>query len=168
MYRPVVLDVNFSASLGDNALDGFPARTDERADLLRINFDRLDAGRVFRELRPRLLQCAAHDLENFRARFLCPLNRLRHDLVTNAWQFQVQLKTGHAVVCSAKLEVHVAKMIFRTDDVGQQFVALQLPIVTVFGNKADGDSRDHALHRHAGVHEREHSAAHARHRGRAV
>src|SRR3954469_10387067 len=36
----VVLDINLSAGLGDDALDGFATRSDERADLLRINFDR--------------------------------------------------------------------------------------------------------------------------------
>jgi hypothetical protein len=41
-------------------------------------------------------------------------------------------------------------------------------IVVVFGHETDGNSRDHIFHRHAGVHEGEHSAAHARHRSRAV
>ncbi len=48
VYRAVVLDVNFGASLRDDALDRFAARPNERADFLRINFDCLDAWRVLR------------------------------------------------------------------------------------------------------------------------
>ena len=52
-------------------------------------------------------------------------------------QFQIELKTGDACVCSAKFEVHVAKMIFRPNDVGEQFVTLQLPVVASLGDQAD-------------------------------
>src|SRR5437762_4005425 len=40
--RTIILDVNFCAGFGDDALDRFPARPDKRPDLLRINFDRLN------------------------------------------------------------------------------------------------------------------------------
>ncbi len=64
-----------------------------------------------------------HDAENFRARFFRELDRFCQDLVTNAGKFQVELKTGNARVRSAEFEIHVSKMIFGADDVGQQFVA---------------------------------------------
>src|SRR5205814_10304463 len=66
--RTIILDVNFCAGFGDDALDRFPARPDKRPDLLRINFDRLNPGRVGRELWPRFIEHAAHDLENPGAR----------------------------------------------------------------------------------------------------
>ena len=47
VHRAVVFDVNLRAGLGDDALDRLAAGSDERADLLGINFDRLDARRVF-------------------------------------------------------------------------------------------------------------------------
>jgi len=37
VHRAVVLDVNFSAGLRDNAFDGLAAGSNQRADLLRIN-----------------------------------------------------------------------------------------------------------------------------------
>src|ERR1051326_1930714 len=43
--RAVVLDVNFSTGLGHDTLDRLAARTDERANLLGIDFDRLNPWR---------------------------------------------------------------------------------------------------------------------------
>src|SRR5260370_20224324 len=45
VHRAVVLDVNFSAGLRDDALDGPPAGSDKRSDLLRIDFDGFDSWR---------------------------------------------------------------------------------------------------------------------------
>ena len=134
VHGAVVFDVNFRAGLRDDAFDGFAARSDERADFLRIDFDRLDAGRVLRQFRPRFIESTAHDLENFRARFFRAENCLGYDFVADAGEFQIELVTGDAGICAAKFEIHVAEMILRTDDVGKQFVALQLSIFAVFGN----------------------------------
>ena len=84
VHGTIILNINLSAGLRDNALDSLPAGSDERTDLLRINFDRLDPGRVFREFRPRLVQRAAHDIENFRTRFFGAFDCFCHDLVTDA------------------------------------------------------------------------------------
>src|SRR4029077_13313770 len=101
VHRAVILNVNLGPGLSHNALDGLPAGSDEGTDLLRINFDRLDPGRVSRKLRPWLVECGAHDVENLRARLLCTLNRFRYNFVTDTCELQVQLKAGHACVCSA-------------------------------------------------------------------
>src|SRR2546423_11317884 len=98
----VVVDINLGAGLGDDALDGFAARPNERADLLRINFDRLDAGRVLAEIRARLVDRLRHDAENFRARFLGTERRFSHDLVAHAGQFQGEVGTADALVGPAK------------------------------------------------------------------
>ena len=50
----VVFDINLRAGLGHDPLDRLAARSDERADLLRIDFDRLDARRVFAQRFARL------------------------------------------------------------------------------------------------------------------
>jgi hypothetical protein len=46
------------------------------------------------------------------------LDCFRHDVVTDTGEFQVELKTRHACVRSAKLEIHIAIMIFGANDVG--------------------------------------------------
>jgi hypothetical protein len=50
--------------------------------------------------------------------------------VTDTGEFQVKLKARHASVRSAKLKIHITIMIFGPNDVGEQFVALQLPVIT--------------------------------------
>src|SRR5438477_2965269 len=166
--RAVVFDVNFGASLRHDALDRLATWTDKRADFLRVDLDCLDPRRVLRQLWPRLVDPGAHDLEYFRARFFCAKNGFGHDLVTDAGKFQVELITGDAGVRAAQLEIHVAEMIFGTDDVGEQFIPFQLSIFAVFSDKADRNSCDRRFDGHTGVHQREHPAANARHRCRSV
>src|SRR5205823_4718198 len=108
VHRAIVLNINFSAGLRDNALNGLATGPNERPNLLRINFDRLDPWCVLRQLWPRFFQCATHDTENFRARFFCALNRLYNDIVADTRELQIQLKTGDAAVGSAKLEIHIS------------------------------------------------------------
>ncbi len=60
------------------------------------------------------------------------------------------------------LEVHVAEVVFVTEDVGEHREA------AAFEHEAHGDARDRRLDRHAGVHQRQAGAADAGHRARAV
>src|SRR5262249_36661158 len=123
VYGSIVLNVNFSAGFRDNALNDFAAGPDEGSDFLGINFDCLDPWRVLGQFRSRLVQCAAHDVENLRARFFRALDRFCHDPMADTSELQIELKTGDARIRSAELEVHIAKMILGADDVGQQFIA---------------------------------------------
>src|SRR5438874_4366175 len=166
--RAVVFDVNFGASLRDDALDRLATWADKCADFLRVDLDCLDPRRVLRQLWPRLVDPGAHDFENFRARFFCAQNRFSHDLVADAWKFQIELVTGDAGLRAAQLEIHVAEMIFGTDDVGEQLVTFQLSVFAVFSDETDRDSCDRRFDGHTGVHQRQHPAANARHRCRSV
>src|SRR5262249_8527721 len=49
VHRAVVFDINFSAGLRDNSLNGFTTWPDQRPNLLWINFDCLDPWRVLRQ-----------------------------------------------------------------------------------------------------------------------
>src|SRR5205085_11065457 len=64
--------------------------------------------------------------------------------------------------------IHVAEMIVGADDVGEQLIPFQIAAVAKLGDESDRNSRDRSFDRHAGIHEREHSAAHAGHRAGAV
>ena len=83
-------------------------------------------------------------------------------------KFQIELETGDTVLGAAKFEIHVAEMIFGTDDVGEQVVALQIPLLVVLGDQADGNAGNRRLDRNARIHQREHAGANARHRSGAV
>ncbi len=88
--------------------------------------------------------------------------------MADAGKFQVELITGDAGVRAAQLEIHVAEMIFGTDDVGEQFITFQLSIFAVLSDETDRNSRDRRFDGHTGVHQREHAAANARHGCRSV
>ena len=83
-------------------------------------------GAYLRKFGTRFVDCAAHDLENFAARFLRAMDRFAENFVADPGQFQIELETGHALGRSAKFEIHVTEMIFGADDVGQKLVAFQL------------------------------------------
>ena len=88
--------------------------------------------------------------------------------MADAGKFQVELITGDAGVRAAQLEIHVAEMIFGTDDVSEQFITFQLSIFGVLSDEADRNSRDRSFDGYTGVHQREHTPAHAGHGCRSV
>src|SRR5437879_933465 len=62
-------------------------------------------------------------------------------------------------------------MLFGADEVGEQLVtfpACGVSIFAVFGDEAYGNSGDRSLHWDTSVHQREHPATDARHRGRSI
>ena len=63
---------------------------------------------------------------------------------------------------SGDFEVHVAVVIFRAGDVGQDGV------VVAFLHQSHGDAGDRSLQRNAGIHQRQRGAADRSHRGRTV
>ena len=64
-------------------------------------------------------------------------NGFGDDFMADAREFQIELVPGDAGVGAAKLEIHVAEMIFRADDVREQLVAFQLSILARFGYETD-------------------------------
>ncbi len=73
------------------------------------------------------------------------LQSLLHDLFGDAFDLDVHLQGGNALSGTGHLEVHVAQVIFVTQDVGQDDEAL------AFLDQAHGDTGHRRLHRHAGV-----------------
>jgi hypothetical protein len=75
------------------------------------------------------------------------LQCLLHDLFGDAFDLDVHLQGGDALSGTGDLEVHVAQVIFVTQDVGQDDEAL------AFLDQTHGDTRHRRLDRHAGVHQ---------------
>ncbi len=90
------------------------------------------------------------------------LQRFAHDLRRDAHHLDVHLQRSNAVARAGNLEVHVAVVIFRACDVGQD------GIVVAFLHQSHGHARNRSLQRNARVHHAERSAANRRHRRRAV
>src|SRR5436190_3650219 len=159
----VIFDVNLRAGFGDDALNRLATGPDERADLLRIDLERLNARSVLAQITARLVERLRHDSEDFRARFFRAHGRFGHDFVADARQLEIELESGDAGLSPANLVIHVAEMILGTDDVGEKLVTLHLSVFAVFRDQADADSSNGRLDRNAVIHEREHSSADARH-----
>src|SRR5690606_37672480 len=85
-----------------------------------------------------------------------------HDLFGDTVDLDVHLERSDAGFRTRDLEVHIAEVIFVTEDVGQDGEAL------VFLDQAHGDAGNGLGQRNAGIHEGERRAANGRHGGRAV
>ena len=87
---------------------------------------------------------------------------LAHDLPGDAADLDVHLQRGDALARTGYLEVHIAVVVFRAGDVGQDGV------VVAFLHQAHGDAGDRTLQRNAGIHQRKAGAADGGHRRGAV
>ena len=80
----------------------------------------------------------------------------------NAFDLDVHLNAGDAVFGARDFEIHIAEVIFVTEDVGEDRDA------RAFLDQAHRDTRDWLRIRNARVHQRHRSRANRAHRGRAV
>ena len=96
------------------------------------------------------------------AAFLGLRQRHLHDFLGDAHDLDVHLQRGNAVGGTRYLEVHVAQVIFVTQDVRQDG-----ELAALF-DQAHGDTGHVRFHRHAGVHQCQATAADRRHRRRTV
>ena len=73
--------------------------------------------------------------------------RLAHDLRSDAGNFNIHLQRSDAIFRSRNFEIHVAVMIFRASDVGEDGVLLALL------HQSHGDSGHGSLKRNACIHQ---------------
>src|SRR5207244_3923542 len=128
----VVFDVDFATGFFDEAFDILAARSDERADLFRIDLERLDARGVFADVRARRGDDLGHLSENVHAGDARLLDRLGHDMMRNSGELQVELEAGNAFFRAGNFAVHVAEPVFPADDVGEKFVLRNLLVAAVY------------------------------------
>ncbi len=86
------------------------------------------------------------------------LERLAHERHADAADFDVHLQRGDSGARAGNLEIHVAVVIFRAGDVGEDRVFI------AFDDQPHGDARARRRDRHAGVHQRQRAAANRGHR----
>ena len=160
----VFLDVDVGAAgvLLDLA-DDAPAGADDRADLLLVDLDDVDLGRVLGDGLARLLDDLGHALEEEDAGVAGLLERALEQLAGDAADLDVHLEGGDALGGAGDLEVHVAHEVFLAGDVGEDGV-----LAVVAHDQAHGDAGDGGGEGHARVHEGEGAAADAGHGGRAI
>src|SRR6516164_8019755 len=167
MDRAIIVYINLGSRLGHDTLDCLAPRTDQEADLIGMNLYGFDSGRILTQLLAWRGDRDGHDIEYFHSRIPGLENRLRHNSMRNAGKLQVQLKTGNTLSSTAKLEVHIAEMVLRPDDIRKRGIALQL-LSFIFSDQSHGNTSHRFSDRSPGVHQRHHTCANTSHRSRAI
>src|SRR5665213_2982448 len=157
-----VVHIDLDASGLDDAADDLAARSDEIANLVGRNLDGVNAGSELRLLFLGAGDGSVHGVEEVQTVLASLLKRLAHDLGSDAHDLDVHLERGDALAGAGDLEVHVAVVVFRTGDVGEDGV-----LVTLF-DEAHGHACDRSLDGNTGLHERKRRAADGGHRRRTV
>src|SRR5690606_31277054 len=154
----VVGDVDGGAGGFGQRADGSTALADDVADLVRVDLH----GDQGRSAVGQFAACAADDLvhltEDVQAGFMSLGQCLFHDFFGDAFDLDVHLQGVHALGGAGYLEVHVAQVVFVTEDVGKDSET-----AIVFLHQTHGDTGHRRLDGHACVHERERGAADAGH-----
>ena len=153
--RAVVVNVDFAAGFLHQPFDVLAARADERADLLRIDFDLDNARGVLAQFGTRRGDGLRHLSKDVEAgdRAFSRVSAIK--LCGKAAQLEVQLEPGNAVGGAGDLAIHVAEGVFPADDVGEEFVGGDFAPGVVFGADADADAADGTGQGHAGIHQGE-------------
>src|SRR5450830_180478 len=160
--RAVVFDVDRSLGLFTDRTNGRAAFTDDITDFVGVDFHRDHGRSIFRQLGAGLTNDLVHLAEDVQARFQGLAQGDLHDLFGDDLDLDVHLQRGDAFGGTGYLEVHVAEVVFVTQDVGQDGELLAL------FDQTHGDTGNRCLHRHTGVHQGQGSAADRSHGARTV
>src|SRR5690606_20486072 len=113
-----IIDIDIGTGFLAQRTDGGAALADHVADLVRVDLQghqRRCVGGQLGTRRENGLGQFAEDMETAFARLT---QRLLHDFLVDALDLDVHLQRGHAIGGTGYLEVHVAEVIFVTEDIG--------------------------------------------------
>src|SRR6185437_8838044 len=161
-HRAIALDVDGGPGLFRNLTDDRTALADHVANLLRVDLQGEDRRCPLGHGGTRLADDLVHLTQDVQPALARLIERNAHDLRRDTLDLDVHLQSRDAGCGAGHLEIHVAQVILIPEDVGQHLEAAAF---------------EHQAHRHAGhrrldgdarVHQRQRSAADARHGARAV
>ena len=158
----VVVDRDVGAGLGLDGVDDLALRADDLTDLLDRDLEGTDLRRSLTNLFTGLGDRLGHVVENVEAGFLRLSEGANQNGGRNTGNLRVELESRDEVSGSGNLEVHVAKGIFRTEDVGEG------DVFAFCVDEAHRNTGDRRFDRHTGIHERKGRATNGGHRGRTV
>ena len=76
-------------------------------------------------------------------------------VVTNVapvFDFDIHLESGNSFLGTGDFEIHIARKIFYTLNIGENFVSLEFGFVVFVCNKTHSDTSDWSLDRHTRIH----------------
>ena len=161
-HAAVVFDVDRSTGFFGDAANHSTALTDHVTDLFRIDLHRDHARSKAGQFLSTACGLRAHFIQNVLTAFVGLSQGNLHDFLVDAFDLDIHLQGGDTVFGTGHLEVHIAQVVFVTQNVGENSK------LVAFLDKTHGNASHVVLHRDAGVHQGQAPAADARHRRRAV
>ena len=155
IHAAVVVDVDLHARLVDDLVDHLSARSNNLADLIRVDGKADDLRRVSAQVLARLRQHLEHLAEDEQAAVQRLRQRLTQNRLVNALDLDIHLDGGDAVHRARNLEIHVAEEVLQTLDIGQHGHLVAVRIL----NQTHGHARNRRLDRHTRIHQRQRRAA---------
>src|SRR5579859_6605247 len=117
VHRAIIVNVNLRTGLVLNAADRLAARADDRANLIRVDLDGLNARRIRRQVLMRLRQRLQHLVHDVHATLFGLGHCLREHLRRQPLDLDIHLEGRDAIRRTRDFEVHVAHSVFEALDV---------------------------------------------------
>ncbi len=145
----VVVDVDFCTRGFNDLTDHLTTGADHFTDLVGRDVHGLDARCMSGEFR-RFGQCFCHLAQNVQAAVFCLCQSGFHDFRCDTCNLDVHLQAGDTCFGTGNFEVHVAQVVFVTQDVGQDAVG-----AVFFQNQTHCNTSNRRFQRNACVHHRQ-------------
>ncbi len=149
--RAIVLDIDRRSGLLDDPADHLSSRPDYESDLLLRNGYSLKQRCVWGEVITRRGDRPIHLIQDCEPGLLGLLKRLAQGLASDSAYLDIELEPGDPVPRPHDLEVHIAVVVFRAHDVGQDDATLRYLVL----DHPHCDPGDRFIERHAAVHQRQ-------------
>ena len=136
---------------------------DEQPDLVRIDFGTEQSRSVAADLAARARNAGEHLTQDLHPCFASLFKRCANDFFADPVDLEIELDPGDSVLGTGDLEVHIAVMVFVTEDVGEEDKA-----IFFIANQSDADTSNRVGDRNASSHQSQAATANAGHRGGAI
>src|SRR5574344_840085 len=158
-HTAVFIDGNGSASLFLHSLDNLSTRADDSTDKLFRNGECLDTWNLRFHLSTWLSDGISNLSEDIFAAGLCLQQCFLKDVEAKSVALDIHLCSCQAVFCTGSLEVHIAQVVFITEDIAQYSVFIFTRVL----NQTHSDTADRLLHRNTGIHQSQSTCANSCH-----
>src|SRR5580698_535344 len=143
-----IFNVDLHSGLFDNGANHFATGPNHVANLIDGNLESVNSRRISRDFLAMLGNPLAHLVEDMQSAALRLSQSLPHNLSGNAADFDVHLQSGDAVFGPGDFKIHVAVVIFRAGDVGQDGV------IVAFLHQPHSHASHGRFQRNASIHQR--------------
>ena len=143
----VIFDFNGSTRFVSQCTNNGTALTDNIFDLLRIDLDGMDTWSEFRDITTWRIDRLFHHTQNVQTCTLSLIQGHLHNFAGDAFNLNIHLQSSDTFAATRNFEVHVAQMIFVTQNVRQY------DEVFVFFNQPHRDTGNGSFDRNTCVHQ---------------